>query len=78
VFERSTSSVRTKNYSTIQFVPSQGFEKLRQGYLSLEDKKANGIEFEILKKAEIFVGMEEQLLLSYINESDVDENKVCN
>jgi len=54
----------------------KGFEKLRQGYCSLEDKKTNGIEFEVLKKAEIFAGMEEELLLSYINESDVDENKV--
>mmetsp|Transcript_12935 Transcript_12935/g.20737 ORF Transcript_12935/g.20737 Transcript_12935/m.20737 type:complete len:221 (+) Transcript_12935:50-712(+) len=54
----------------------KGFEKLRQGYLKLEDAKLKGIEFEVLHGAKIFDGFEKDKLLEYINESDVDSNKV--
>mmetsp|Transcript_10919 Transcript_10919/g.20030 ORF Transcript_10919/g.20030 Transcript_10919/m.20030 type:complete len:268 (+) Transcript_10919:52-855(+) len=54
----------------------KGFEKLRQGYLALEDERMHGITFETLCEAEIFKSVGSQKLMQYLLEADVDFNKI--
>mmetsp|Transcript_18931 Transcript_18931/g.26366 ORF Transcript_18931/g.26366 Transcript_18931/m.26366 type:complete len:220 (-) Transcript_18931:618-1277(-) len=76
--ERQKSKRRNSLQAMCMMFPRvrKGFEALRKSYLELEDKKQKGIELGVLQKADIFGGFEEEKLMEYINESDVDSNNV--